>query len=179
MPAPAPASPDRAAGIPASTFGTGQWQVGTQIAHGRYFSDPGDGCYWERQSGLSGMSTDVIANALVPINPGQLIVDIQSSDMAFKSNNCGTWGTTPRSGQQETITPGTWLVGSQVAPGQYRASVHAGCRWKRLRDFSGQPAGMIDGNDVSAAGEVVVTIHPGDSGFSADAWCGEWFRGTD
>jgi hypothetical protein len=50
------------------SFGPGQWRVGTQIAPGRYFSAPSNGCYWERQRGLSGSINDVIANEFIGFN---------------------------------------------------------------------------------------------------------------
>jgi hypothetical protein len=116
----------------------------------------------------------VIANELVFFNPGQVVVDILPSDAAFKTKDCGTWGTAPRAGEQGTITPGTWLVGSQVAPGRYVARATAGCRWKRVRDFSGGSASIIAGAELKESGEVAVTIEATDAGFTADAFCGEW-----
>lgn len=45
-------------------------------------------CYWERLSGFGGQLEDIIANG----NPsGQAIVTIAPTDVAFKSQRCGTW----------------------------------------------------------------------------------------
>ncbi len=99
---------------PRTTFGAGQYLVGTDIAAGRYFSAPSNGCYWERQSGLGGTLGEIIANDFIGFNAAQWIVDIRSSDRAFKTDaDCGTWYNTPRQGAQASIPPGVWLVGSQ------------------------------------------------------------------
>jgi hypothetical protein len=37
-----------------TTFGAGQYLIGSRIASGRYYIDPLSGCYWERHSGLGG-----------------------------------------------------------------------------------------------------------------------------
>lgn len=71
-----------------STFGDGTWVVGEDIEPGTYRSEGGDYCYWERLSGLSGEFDDIIANELTE---GQAVVQISESDVAFKSQDCGTW----------------------------------------------------------------------------------------
>jgi len=151
--------------------------VGADIAPGRYYSDPANGCYWERLSGFGGTSSEIIANDFVGFDSRQGIVDIASSDYGFKTDgDCGTWYNTPRHGQQSSITPGTWLVGSQIAAGSYRANVQSGCYWERLRDFSGRVSGIIANEYVSSAGQQSITIQPSDAGFSADEDCGGWSR---
>jgi hypothetical protein len=47
---------------PRTTFGAGKYLVGSDIASGRYYTDPAGGCYWERLSGQSGSLNDIIAN---------------------------------------------------------------------------------------------------------------------
>jgi hypothetical protein len=80
-----------------NSVGPGQWLVRTQIAPGRYFGSPASGCYWERQKGLSGSLSDVLANEFVGFNALQWIVDIMPTDLAFETDSdCGTWSTTPR-----------------------------------------------------------------------------------
>jgi hypothetical protein len=76
---------------PAAAFGEGTWMVNQQIVPGRYRSrgDPeGFGCYWERQSAVSGGFETIIANDNVE---GSAIVDVAPSDFSFKSNGCGRW----------------------------------------------------------------------------------------
>jgi hypothetical protein len=156
--------------------------VPAELAAGRYFSNPADGCYWERQSGFSGTADDVIANEFVGFDSPQIIVDVRSTDAAFDGHeNCGTWFTTPRpSPPVNTAPPGTWLVGpqgqGQVQPGTYRASTGAGCYWERTLDFSGHSDGRIANKFTSAASVQLVTIASSDVGFKTYEACGTWVR---
>jgi hypothetical protein len=151
----------------------GQWLVGDQIVPGRYFTDPASGCYWERLSGASGTG-EILANEATNYDAGQLIVDIQASDEIFASDDdCGAWTTTAPHGVQANITPGQWLVGEQVQPGTYSASVSSGCYWERQSSFTGSDQ-IIDNEYVSAAGSEVVTILASDEGFYTDDDCGTW-----
>lgn len=161
---------------PRTSFGPGQYFVGRDIVPGRYFADPVSGCYWERQRGLGGGTGDIIANDFVGYNAGQIIVDISASDLAFKTDaDCGTWNQTPRRGFAANITPGMWLVGSQVATGTYSANSSGGCYWERLRNFSGRD-GIIANDFISGAVRVLVEIRSGDVGFNTDGDCGDWTR---
>jgi hypothetical protein len=163
---------------PRTQFGAGTHLVNTDIAPGRYFDDPADGCYWERLSGLGGTLSEIISNEFISFNAGQWIVDIAGSDRAFKSDSeCGTWFNSPRSGPPaNTITPGVWLINQQIAPGTYRGTAAAGCYWARLRDFGGNVSGIIANDFVSAGGSIVVSISGGDAGFQNDGDCGTWTR---
>jgi hypothetical protein len=149
--------------------------VGTQIAAGRYYAAPASGCYWERESGTGGTLAEVIANDFVGFSAPQWIVDILSSDKAFKSSSCGTWfKDSPRQGAQTNISKGMWLVGSQLSPGTYSASVQSGCYWERLRNFQGVLASIIANDFISSAGSALVTISASDSGFDTNDSCGTW-----
>lgn len=163
------------------SFGPGQWLVNTQVAPGRYYSDPVSGCYWERQRGLTGSINDVIANEFIGFDARQWIVDIASTDLAFETDGqCGTWFNTPRHGfQGSEIPPGMWLVGSQIAAGTYAVSAGSGCYWERLRGFSGNFADIIDNEFVSGASQQLITILSTDVGFNNDADCGTWTRIND
>ena len=67
---------------------------------------------------------------------------------------------------------GTWRVGSDVAPGTYRAAnTSAGCYWERLSGFGGTMDEVIANNFTSDPD--VVTIAPTDVGFSSEG-CGIW-----
>jgi hypothetical protein len=159
----------------ATSFGTGQFRVGTDITAGRFFTDPPASCYWERQSGFGGTFSEIVANDFVSYDAGQLIVDIAGSDKGFKSDACGTWlRDSPRRGFSTNITPGMWLVGSQIAPGTYRIGGGAGCYWERLRGFSGNFGDIIANNFSSTATVQFVTISGGDVGFNNDGDCGTW-----
>jgi hypothetical protein len=163
---------------PRTTFGSGQYLVGKDIAPGRYFADPpSSGCYWERERGLGGSVSDILANDFVGFNAGQLIVEILPGDLAFKTDaDCGTWFNTPRAGTQSTLSPGTWLVGSQVSAGTYRTAAVSGCYWERLRDFTGNLNAIIANDFVASAGQQLVAIAGSDVGFSTDDDCGTWSR---
>jgi hypothetical protein len=162
---------------PRTTFGAGQYLVGSDIASGRYYSDPADGCYWERQSGLGGTLGEILANEFVGFNAGQWVVDILGSDRAFKTDaDCSTWFPTQRRGLQADITPGVWLVGSQITPGTYRANVASGCYWERKRRFDGTLGDIIANDFVSSAGQQFVEIRSSDAGFQSDDDCGTWTR---
>jgi Carboxypeptidase regulatory-like domain len=162
---------------PRTQFGSGQFLVGTDILPGRYFSDPVDGCYWERESGLGGGLADILANNLIEFDAPQWIVDIPSSDVAFKTESeCGTWFNSPRAIEQGAIRPGVWLVNSQVSPGRYRADVSPNCYWERLRNFEGTIDAVIANDFITSAGPHLVDIQSSDAGFHADAECGTWTR---
>ncbi len=160
---------------PLVTFGPGRHRVGSDIAPGRYFSGPGSGCYWERQSGTGGTAPEAIAFGYIGVDAPQWIIDIRSTDHAFATNDaCGTWSNRAREGSRPAIAPGVWLVGAQVRPGMYTSSVSVGCYWERLSDFSGDPDSIIARELAAAAGTAFVTVFPGDAGFRTDAACGSW-----
>ena len=71
-----------------TTIPEGKWVLGTHITPGTYQTPGGEGCYWERLSGVSGTFEDIIANG----NPGgQAVVEIDPGDFAFNSSGCGEW----------------------------------------------------------------------------------------
>lgn len=163
---------------PATSFRSGTWLVNEDIEPGRYYTNPRSGCYWERLSGLGGTLDDVIANEFIGFNSGQEIVDIASSDRAFDTDaDCGLWDMTPESGPATgTITPGRWLVGRQIQPGDYETNASPGCYWERLRSFTGQVSRSVIANDFVDGGRVIVEIRSSDAGFYADDDCGMWSR---
>jgi hypothetical protein len=79
----------------------GTWLVGTDIAPGTYRADgmvaggsSADWCYWARLSDLTGGSeaddNGIIDNHL-GTGPGQVLVEILPTDVAFETKDCGTW----------------------------------------------------------------------------------------
>ena len=158
------------------SFGAGSWLVGADIEPGRYFTNPRDGCYWERLSGLGGTLADTIANEFISFDSPQEIVDIDKSDLAFNNEDCGTWDQSPESPPPAgTIPPGTWLVGEQVEPGVYAVDAGDGCYWERLSGFGGSVIDDVLANDfVSGGGRQLVEIVRSDVGFSNDVDCGTW-----
>ena len=164
---------------PRTQFTSGTHLVNTDIAAGRYFSDPTSGCYWERLSGLGGSLSEIISSEFIGYNAGQWIVDVAGSDRAFKTDpSCGTWFRSARPAPPaNTITPGMWLVNQQLSAGTYRTTASSGCYWARLRNFGGRLDGIIANDFVSEGGSVTVSITFGDAGFEADPSCGpSWTR---
>ena len=159
-------------------FGAGLHAVGTDIDPGRYYTDPDSGCFWQRLSGFGGTFGEVIANEFIGHDAGQEVVDILATDVGFSTDaDCGTWFDSQRGGgSSSTIAPGNWVVGDQVTPGTYSATVGAGCFWERLRDFTGNISGTIANNFVPDAGPQIVSISASDVGFSTDDDCGTWTR---
>jgi hypothetical protein len=161
---------------PRAQFSAGQWRVNVDIIPGRYFADPVASCYWERQAGLGGGSLDRIASGTTGFDSPQLIVDILASDLAFETNQaCGRWVNAPRLGAQAGIPSGTWVVGTQIAPGTYVTSASANCYWERVRDFTHR-GNVIASERVTIPGQRVVTILDSDVGFHSEPQCGTWTR---
>ena len=179
----APSAEDPPAGTPAPAgplqqFGSGQWLVGTQIAAGRYYSQPGDGCYWERLSGLGGAFGDIIANGF-HLGDLQWIVEILPGDMAFDSEvECGVWRQTAPLGAQTTIRAGMWAVGAQITPGTYTSNVQDGCYWARVRNFESTFESIVANDFITTPGQRSLTIAASDAGVESTAPCGTWARVT-
>ena len=160
-----------------TTFGSGIWLVNEEIAPGRYFTNPASGCYWERLSDTGGSLSDILANEFISFDSGQEIVDIASSDYAFKPDSeCGTWSQTLVSAPSSGIPPGRWLVGRQIPTGEYETNASRGCYWERLSGFSGRD--IIANDFVGDAGRQIVRISSSDEGFYSDSDCGTWSRRT-
>jgi hypothetical protein len=68
---------------------------------------------------------------------------------------------------------GLYLVGSEVAPGTYRAGSPADCYWERRSGLSGEFSEVIT-NGLGAA-DATVTIRASDIAFSSSR-CGTWSR---
>lgn len=68
---------------------------------------------------------------------------------------------------------GVYLVGSEVAPGTYRAGSPADCYWERRSGLSGEFSDVIT-NGLGAS-DSTVTIRASDVAFSS-ARCGTWSR---
>ena len=163
---------------PRTSFGPGQYRVPTDIAAGRYYSDPSSGCFFQRVRTFGGAPSDVIAGTIIDYNAGQWVVDLLSTDGGFTTETpCGFWFTTPRQGLLTTITAGMWIVGAQITPGTYRAENSAqGCYWQRVSNFTGNSDAIIGSGLAASAGAQLVTITATDSGFSSNALCGTWVR---
>jgi hypothetical protein len=73
---------------PVSSFGDGNYIVGTDIVPGTYKSSGEQNCYWARLSGFGGTTSDIIANDNTDYSA---VVTIASTDKGFDADHCGTW----------------------------------------------------------------------------------------
>lgn len=72
-----------------------------------------------------------------------------------------------------TIGEGTWLVGPDVTPGTYQATVPANsvnCYWERKGK---DPSDILENDNVKAGGRATVRILKSDWAFQSDG-CGTW-----
>jgi hypothetical protein len=85
----------------------------------------------------------------------------------------------PPAGPKNTIDgDGTYLVGSDVMPGQYKTKVPAGsfgCYWARRKDTSGDVNGVITSGLEKAGNQVIVTVVASDKAFATKR-CGTWTK---
>jgi len=181
-------SPRTAPGQPP---GDGIYLVGSEVSPGRYRTSPvAESCGWIRLSGFTG---EVIGDGDIGFprdaayfggaSEGTAIVDIESGDAGFLSTGCGEWtmDLSPRVLPGQAFGGGAFLVGSEIAPGRYRATLSEGCSWVRLSDFGGSPSPVLFALGVSVTvgtidageGQNIVDIAPSDVGFLSTG-CGTW-----
>ena len=165
---------------PGQPVGDGTHVVGSDVAPGRYRARPtGDLCSWTRLSkfgGLYGNDTGVVGRWWVR---GQsAVVDIAPTDIGFFSEGCGEWSPdlSPFLTAGEPFSRGTYLVGSDLAPGRYRATPENqkwGCYWARLSGFGGTKDEVLGWSDFLGT-SFIAEIDPSDVGFTTDGDCGAW-----
>jgi hypothetical protein len=76
---------------------------------------------------------------------------------------------------------GTWMIPSDVKPGNYKATVPSksyGCYWARLSGTSGELNDIIANGTETAGTPVLVTIGASDKAFKTSR-CGAWTRISD
>ena len=180
--------------IPIASFGDGEHRVGADIPPGLYrASAPTEECEWERRDagGVTGYGDSSIPIAEVAL-AHMIVIDkserwAEPRDPVFASSGCGTWTNdpAPRISPGQPFGDGAWLVGSEVAPGRYRAiDPSESCRWLRVRGFrdpyrrgwfaSGAWGGAspnIAGGDVTGVADVTSL----DAAFVSRG-CGAWTR---
>ena len=153
---PTPALPD--------TFGDGDYEVGADIAPGRY-----------RTTTLIGDCDAGSPDRPLPGRGASEIADVREGE-SFSTHGCGAWSKdmTPIVAPGQPFGEGAYLVGSEIAPGLYRAiSQSSSCRW----DMSGLELSGVHGSPSleTAGSSVVVEIRPGDDVFRSYG-CGTWTR---
>lgn len=155
------------------TFGDGMHRVGRDVPAGTYRApNARSGCYWARLKSFSGNLDAIIANGNAN---GPAIVTIGRRDAGFESTRCGRWTSNLRriTKSKTRFGPGTFIVGTDIAPGTYRGR-GGSCYWARLRSFGGTLNSVI-ANGNGTGGSVIVTINRGDKGFESSR-CGTWTR---
>jgi hypothetical protein len=134
------ATPTAATAVASRTlgFGSGLRRVGLETTPGRYrATDTTNACAWSRLSGLGGTAQEILASDL----PGQsdsVVVDVLASDVGFVSAGCGDWSADLAPVTRARYAPfsnGTFIVGSDITPGDWTTSGRSGCHWQRLAGF--------------------------------------------
>ena len=160
-------------------FGPGLHMVNIDIEPGRYRA-AGNVIYWARLSDTLGATTygesdlslrEKVEFIIVNGAPlaGPVIVDIDSSDVAFESVGDGLWILIDKTYQPEiktTFGDGVWLVGIDIEPGTYQTKDDL-LFFQRLSNFSHEADGWIDisFDNITVEGGTTVVIEPTDVGF--------------
>jgi hypothetical protein len=175
-PSPTPSPTATALVTPRIAFGDGTHVVGEDVEPGTYRTlEYTESCYWTRLSGFGSGLADWISSG---IGPGYHVVTIGPDDAGIDSENCGSWtddlGPVTDS-PTGPIGEGTYIVGTDIAPGSWQATSGTNCYWARLSGFGGTEAEVIV-EDLANQGRIpVVEIAATDAGFSSNG-CGLWRR---
>jgi hypothetical protein len=156
-------------------FGSGQKTIGTEVPAGTYRTrQAATGCYWQRVSGFGGTVGEILAN---DNTNGPAVVTIAASDKGFSSTRCGEWSADLSAITKTPTDPfageGTFIVGTDIAAGTWRATGGTSCYWQRIAAFSGEAHDIIANDNVT--GPVTVTISATDKGFTSTR-CGTWTK---
>ncbi len=154
-------------------FGDGTHDVPDDVAPGTYRTMTyTDNCYWVRLAGFSSGLEDWIASG---IGPGYHMVTIGPDDAGFDSRDCGSW-TDDIVQVTDSLTAfgeGTYVVGTDLQPGTWRAELGVNCYWARLSGFGGTEAEATESALTTDGVAPVVTILQTDIGFTSNG-CGSW-----
>jgi hypothetical protein len=71
-----------------TSFGEGEFIVGTDVTPATYRNAGMKGCYWARLRGFGHSLDDISANGT---SDAQAVVTINASDQGFANSSCGTW----------------------------------------------------------------------------------------
>ena len=102
---------------------------------------------------------------------GKADAAVKTAEAAVKAREVAVTGA-EKAKAANTVSDGTWTVGSDIEPGTYRAveAVGSTCYWGIYR--SGSNGGDIIENDIPGGGRPVVTLSPGQD-FNSTR-CGKW-----
>ena len=145
----------------------GTYAVGQDIDPGTYVGIAGTGvldtCYWARLQGVSGALDDILANDNAM---GQFYIEVLEGD-GYLETRCqitslAAW---PEPSElPESLQPGTYMVGRDIAAGTYRGEageeVLDTCYWARLQGVSGALDDIL-AND-NAMGQFYIEVLEGD-----------------
>ncbi len=151
------------------TFGDGIFQVGKDIQPGTYRTRQGStNCYYAR---LKSFDTQAIISNNNTDAPA--IITIQATDKAFQSQSCGTWTSdlSQITSSKTSFGDGIYIVGTDIAPGNYKNTASTNCYYARLSAFDTQA--IISNNNTDAV--AIVTIAASDKGFQTSN-CGTWTK---
>jgi hypothetical protein len=161
-----------ASSVAKKTFGDGTYRVARDVPAGTYRASGGGTCYWARLRSFSGDLDSILANDNAR---GPALVTILRTDKGFETHGCGRW--TSNLGRITKSTTrfgdGQFIVGTDIAPGTYRARGGSTCYWARLSAFTGDLNSIL-AND-NPRGSTIVTISSRDRGFASHG-CGTWTR---
>lgn len=158
------------------SFGNGTHRVGEAVVAGATYRTrtAAAGCYWARLRGFGGTAGDILAN---DNTAGPAVVTIGATDAGFESARCSRWTQDLSAITASPTAPfpgdGTYIVGTDIAPGTWQTPGTDSCYWARLSGFGGTTSSVIA--NANPRGQAIVTIAAGDKGFET-ARCGTWTR---
>ncbi|WP_227008193.1 hypothetical protein [Pseudarthrobacter sp. AB1] len=126
------------------------------------------GKYDSLQGGITARESKVSARET---EVGKADAAVKTAEAAVKAREEAVTGA-EKAKAANTVSDGTWTVGSDIEPGTYRAVAAVGstCYWGIYR--SGSNGGDIIENDIPGGGRPVVTLSPGQD-FNSTR-CGKW-----
>lgn len=119
-------------------------------------------------AGIAGRESAVSAREAAVTTAEQTVKDAEA---AVKKREDAVTGA-EKTKAANTVTDGTWVVGTDIEPGTYRASADVGssCYWGIYK--SGTNGGTIIENDLPGGGRPSVALAPGQDFKSSR--CGSW-----
>jgi hypothetical protein len=138
---------------PATTFADGDHAVGTAIAVGRYRAPGSANCSWTRRT------TQQVVGSWTGRGPA--VIDILGTDAAVAASGCGTFSMLPAAPTTPpppaaSLGEGTWIVGTDIAPGSWSTAGGPSCTWTRVRDFLGTPESVVEQGTATSAATVAL-----------------------